>query len=304
MRCCCHEVLARRVRQAGQAGVRSERAETTAIRPDLHPECANLDLHVDSARVRRPNRRARLASMSADPFDPRSVDPNSVDPSNVDPNSGEERRQPPKPLVVLIHGEGQMPTSWQSQVEALADDFQLAAPWIRGLRPGAKDDFDMARAASDLMMLPISHGVGSMHVVGLSLGGTIALRIALEQPDLVDRLVLVNTHPEPSSMQLKVQAAALKMMSRRRLAAQGINKDAAQAVLKSMAADRVGDRLGEIQADTLVIASAGDRNRSDAATRLATTIPGATMELLAGGQLLNSDNPDGLNDLLVRFLKP
>jgi pimeloyl-ACP methyl ester carboxylesterase len=99
------------------------------------------------------------------------------------------------PPVILIQGVGVCGTGWLPQVEGLSGDFQCMVFDNRGIgrsRPlsGGVSVEQMARDALHLM----SHvGWQSAHVVGHSLGGLIALQLALAEPERVRSLSLLCT---------------------------------------------------------------------------------------------------------------
>jgi pimeloyl-ACP methyl ester carboxylesterase len=101
------------------------------------------------------------------------------------------------PVILLLHGYvADGPTTWRPQIEDLSDDFTLVA-WDA---PGAgsstdpPEDLGMAGYADCLagfVTLVISR---SVHVVGLSFGGALALELCRRHPELVSRLVLVSAY--------------------------------------------------------------------------------------------------------------
>lgn len=93
--------------------------------------------------------------------------------------------------VVLIHG-GQLDRRmWDREFDALADGYHVIRYDVRGfgLSPaGADTNF---RSSADLGALLDSLGIARTAIVGLSLGGRIAVDFAIAHPERVDRLVLL-----------------------------------------------------------------------------------------------------------------
>ncbi len=91
--------------------------------------------------------------------------------------------------VLLLHAGIADSRMWRPQVEALeATGYRVIAPDLRGfgerrLEPAA---FSHVRDAEALLDGPAA-------VVGNSLGGRVALELALHRPDLVERLVLIDS---------------------------------------------------------------------------------------------------------------
>ena len=100
------------------------------------------------------------------------------------------------PPVVLLHGGGPGASglsNWTHNVDALAERFTLVIPDLPGYGRSTKhvehdDPFgDLAAAVGGLID---ELGLERAHLVGNSYGGAAALRLALDRPDRVDRMVL------------------------------------------------------------------------------------------------------------------
>lgn len=95
--------------------------------------------------------------------------------------------------VVLVHGFGGDKTNWLFNQEAVAAGraayaFDLAGHGESGL-PG--EDASPAALAADLAAALDALGVGAAHLVGHSLGGAVAIRLAQARPDLARSLALI-----------------------------------------------------------------------------------------------------------------
>jgi pimeloyl-ACP methyl ester carboxylesterase len=103
------------------------------------------------------------------------------------------------PATLLLHGIGNYGRYWDFFAEAIAGRLRLVATDARGHgesgRPAdgyASEDF-VADATAVLDALAIDRAL----VVGHSMGGTHAIRLAAAHPDRVERLVVVDAGPEP-----------------------------------------------------------------------------------------------------------
>ncbi|MFN3429260.1 MAG: alpha/beta fold hydrolase [Candidatus Sericytochromatia bacterium] len=104
------------------------------------------------------------------------------------------------PSVVLLHGAGASGWTWRPVVERLAGYHCLVPDLPEHGRSLAVAPFTIPDAASRLaaMIRDRAHG-GRAHVVGLSLGGQVALQLAATAPERVTRLLVsgVALHPAP-----------------------------------------------------------------------------------------------------------
>ena len=100
------------------------------------------------------------------------------------------------PVVLLLHGLGATCESWQLQAPALANaGYRVIAPDMRGF---GKSTFPGGRISPKIMAGDISRllellSLEEVHLVGISLGGTVALELVLANPELVKSLVITNS---------------------------------------------------------------------------------------------------------------
>lgn len=206
-------------------------------------------------------------------------------------------------LLVLLHGLGQTPQSWQDQVTALPEGLRAAAPWLHGLRPNGTDEFSLGGASSAIGAELIKHGAQRAHLCGLSVGAMAALQFAVDAPDQVDRLVLCGAQVRPPKSVMWLQRQILKATPAARLAQQGIHKEKAQQALAILAEADFTDRLDQVRAPTLVVCGDKDRANLPASRLIADQVPGAELVLIAGaGNAPNTERPDEFNEALYGFL--
>jgi 2-hydroxy-6-oxo-6-(2'-aminophenyl)hexa-2,4-dienoate hydrolase len=119
------------------------------------------------------------------------------------------------PLLVLVHGGGAGADSWgnwSSCLPAYAKNFRVIAPDMPGFgRTGKPDpsqyDYSQESRNRHLIALLEKLDTGPVNIIGNSMGGATALGIAIERPDLINKLVLMGSaglgiaNPDPSYMQ-------------------------------------------------------------------------------------------------------
>ena len=100
------------------------------------------------------------------------------------------------PRVVFLHGGGQNAHTWDTVIVGLGEPA-LAVDLPGHGRSAWRDDGDYGPRESAATLVPILRELtpDADLVVGMSLGGLIALRLAVSAPDLVRELVLVDVTP-------------------------------------------------------------------------------------------------------------
>ncbi|MGA2286011.1 MAG: alpha/beta hydrolase [Dehalococcoidia bacterium] len=94
--------------------------------------------------------------------------------------------------LVLIHGAGDSLRLWEAQVPELSRHYRVLAYDVRGFGESelGEAEVDVSLLAADLRELLRALGIDRAFVLGHSMGGRIALQLAIEQPDMVRALIL------------------------------------------------------------------------------------------------------------------
>ncbi|HPH96875.1 MAG TPA: alpha/beta hydrolase [Anaerolineaceae bacterium] len=240
-------------------------------------------------------------------------------------------------MILLIHGLGSTADMWQLQMPVLEQNgFRPVAMDIPGFGQShfLKKGWSIRRAAGTLVEYLDMKQVDRADIVGISMGGTVALTLALDYPERVRRLVLVNTfarlRPDTAGgwfyfLKRAVMISTMGMEAQARFVSQRIFPGPDQAELREelfkqvMQADPaayrgtmkalglfdVHQRLREIQARTLVVTGANDTTvRPANQAELALKIPNARQVMIPrAGHAVVIDQAEVFNQELVDFLK-
>lgn len=102
-------------------------------------------------------------------------------------------------LVLLLHGFPEFWYSWRHQLVDLSDEFTVVAPDLRGVnlsdKPSSVSDYEVHKLVDDAVGLIHQLGFENAHVVGHDWGGGIAWSLARTHPEVVERLVVLQTPP-------------------------------------------------------------------------------------------------------------
>jgi len=249
--------------------------------------------------------------------------------------------------VLLLHGFGTCNFLWRAVAPEIADAGQTAYA-IDLFGHGQSDrpadaDFGIAEQAEYLDAAMTAMRVSRGVIVGVDIGGDVAMRLAATRADRVEKLVLINTpafDDLPAKDITRMQRRTAKFAFRLSRGVMGA-APLLEGVLKGSVADPekmpmklvarylapfVGpgganhlltlgssisnsdideDDMKEIQAPTLIIWGEEDRwCDSKVPDRLAATIPDARVVKLPGiGRLVPEESPEQLSKLILDFIK-
>jgi pimeloyl-ACP methyl ester carboxylesterase len=112
-------------------------------------------------------------------------------------------------LVILLHGFPEFWFGWRSQIAPLAaSGYRVVAADTRGYNLSSKPEdfkaYGVDELANDIQGLIRELGADSAHIAGHDWGGTIAWTLAMNHPEVVERLAILNAaHPRRLSEGLK-----------------------------------------------------------------------------------------------------
>ncbi|HET9392846.1 MAG TPA: alpha/beta fold hydrolase [Candidatus Rubrimentiphilum sp.] len=240
------------------------------------------------------------------------------------------------PPVVFVHGLGLDMRMWDDQFDVFARRYRVMRYDLRGFGKSAPQTEERFLHAEDLRALMDHLEAPKANVIGLSLGGMIALQFALLFSDALWKLVLVDAALDGFEWSGEWEAAYAAI--RERAAQQGasaanqmwmehdlfaparerpecrsklaqmvtecsgwtwVNKSTARGIRPPSA-----ERLGEILAPTLVLV--GERDLPDfqrIANKLTAEIPAARkVEMKGVGHMSNMENAELFNTIVNGFL--
>ncbi len=225
--------------------------------------------------------------------------------------------------LALIPGFSQPASAWAPVIDALpasiaADSHPLDVP----------DGLDFVATATELGTV-----AGPGVYVGYSMGGRLALRLALDRPDLVHALVLVSTAPGFDEPQVRAARAEQDRVRAEHIHTMGVGafleewlaqplfatlpRDEAMIDQRTatMSAPRLahqmttlgqgvmeplGDRLRELRMPTTIVVGRADLRYAEIGRSMAARIPVATLIELDGGHALPLEQPAALSKVIAR----
>ncbi|WP_066827778.1 alpha/beta fold hydrolase [Sphingomonas mali] len=107
---------------------------------------------------------------------------------------------PTNPAIILLHGFPESHRTWRHQIADLSEDHFVLAPDQRGFakssKPEGVENYTADKPVADMIALADRFDLERFTLVGHDWGGAIAWMAALNHPDRVARLIIINApHP-------------------------------------------------------------------------------------------------------------
>jgi 2-succinyl-6-hydroxy-2,4-cyclohexadiene-1-carboxylate synthase len=244
------------------------------------------------------------------------------------------------PALVLLHGFTGSRRTWTPLRDALSRRRRLIAVDLPGHGDSSAPDGDLRALATALVAVLDRHAVPRADWLGYSLGGRAALHVAVHHADRVCRLVLESTSPGIADAAARRERAAADahladairndgletfierwtaqplFATQRRLPApvrEGERAIRAANTTDGLAASLLAfgpgtqeplwERLGEVQAPTLLVAGANDATYRAHADAMARRLRSATIAVVPdAGHAVHLENPTAFTVAVDAFL--
>lgn len=250
--------------------------------------------------------------------------------------------------LLLVHGFTGAKEDFADFLDGFADrGWHVVAPDLRGHgasdAPTDEEAYSLEEMAADVLALADTLGWETFDLLGHSMGGMVAQVLALQVPERLRSLVLMDTghgpveglEPAvvalaaevvrtegverlleisaelesiraprtPSEVRVREERAGYIEFGDRKMRASAAAMYAAMIQLLASAEDRL-DALRDLDVRTLVVVGEEDAGFVGPSERLAETIPGATLEVIAdAAHAPQFENPDRWWKVVSRFLE-
>jgi pimeloyl-ACP methyl ester carboxylesterase len=236
--------------------------------------------------------------------------------------------------LLLIHGLGSSTQDWELQIPYLAAHYQVIVFDLRGHGKTDKPNhpYTVSEFANDTLALIKALSLEKVHVVGHSLGGMIAFQLALDHPEYVKTLTIINSAPAVIFPGIKAQVLfylrgvsvrlfGMKHLSHnlskmlfpkpeqenlRLLFVQRWLENDPQAYINSLHAFKnwsVMHKLSEIKCPTLIITADNDYTPVSFKEFYARLIPGSKVVIIQDSRHISTiDQSEAVNKALAAFL--
>lgn len=200
---------------------------------------------------------------------------------------------------IFVHGLGQTASSWEKTIRCLNDAAQ-----VRCIDLVCGDGHSAVTYESLYQKLCREcNGIeGKVDLCGLSLGGVLSLNYAIDFPDKINSLVLINAQYKMPKLLLKMQSIIFRFIPSGKFDAMGFSKRDFLTLSQSMERLSLQPSLSRVVCPTLILYGQKDRVNKKAAIDLSRLIRQSRLEAIAAaGHEINIEQPGYLGEALNVF---
>ena len=204
-------------------------------------------------------------------------------------------------INILVHGLGQTDKSWDKVKEILnqgninvetPDLFEIAKNYQLTYENVFTVFVDYCNSFSD-----------KLNLVGLSLGGILAIDYAILHPEKVNSITLCGVPYEMPKKLLKIQNFIFKFMPKRTFDNIGISKENFIQLTNSMTELNIKEKISKLKSPILVVCGEKDTANLESANKLNENIENSTLKIIRNaGHEVNIDAPEKFAEIIKEFL--
>lgn len=235
----------------------------------------------------------------------------------------EERGPDTAPAILFLHGSMVAGWMWTEQVAALSDAYRIVVPDLPGIGASASEEWTSFAGAAEAVAEEIGRrSPDGAHIVGLSLGGIVALNLGVAHPELCRSLLVSGVPSGTLSVSLRLLSGAMAAAYGTRLGSRMIgrlfglrdaasleafvatatetDRSAIRAISSEVASRPLPDGLEHVTVPTLAVVGEKDTKPARRAVPwLAATMPNAKGAQVPGvGHQWNAEDPTLFSDMV------
>lgn len=230
--------------------------------------------------------------------------------------------------LILIHGAGGMSSYWANQLSELSRKFRVIAIDLpgHGKSERMKEKPTTERYVEHVVGFMKQINLGKAVIAGHSMGGVVVQLLALEHPELVEKLIMIDSsakfqdqgnlpgcirdNPEEAGLELLNRLLSPKTLAEGKLASImeyfQVGADFDLSILAddfdALSGIDLSGRLTEINVPTLIVAGADDMIASSSRF-LHENIKGSTLEMIPeAGHMPMLEQPKKFNKIILDFI--
>ena len=209
--------------------------------------------------------------------------------------------------LIMLHGNGESGEYFINQIEHFQSRYRVIAPDTRGhgRSPRGEAPFTIAQFANDLYDFMQGLGIARAVLLGFSDGANIAMKFAMQHPEMVKALILNGGNLDPSGVKRTAQfpiEIGYKIACRFAAKSPSAKKNAEMLGLMVNEPHIAPEELKKLDLPVLVIAGTKDMIRRKHTELIARSLPRAQLVFLKGDHFIANREPEVFNRAVSAFL--
>ncbi|MFR2788071.1 MAG: alpha/beta hydrolase [Clostridia bacterium] len=203
-------------------------------------------------------------------------------------------------INILVHGLGQDEKSWNEVKSQLNNNgINVETPNLFSIVKNYQVNYEnIYRTFADYC----NNFKEKINLVGISLGGILAIDYAIEYSEKINSIVLIGTPYDIPKKMLKLQNFIFKFMPKKTFESMEISKKDFINLTNSMYKLDIKLKVSKIKCSTLVLCGEKDNANIKSAHYLSENIKNAKIKIIENtGHIVNEENPNELAKLLIEF---
>ena len=203
--------------------------------------------------------------------------------------------------LVLVHGSGQKADSWSRTAALLEGEANIHCPQLSQLTKGGPASWFRLASGFESYMEQLED---KPILVGLSLGGMLALDYAARHGKKLAHLVLIGTPHRIPRLALGFQNLVFHALPKSTFDSMAFSKADTFALSRSMKDVDLEAAIAALSVPTTVVCGSKDRTNLDSARYIASHVEGARLIILEGvGHIVNEEAPQLLAPVIKDVLE-
>ena len=209
---------------------------------------------------------------------------------------------------LLLHGNGEDSSYFKNQIRHFQRHYRVIALDTRGhgRSPRGSAPFTIQQFSRDLYDFMTARGIARAVILGFSDGANIAMRFAMEHPDMVRALILNGGNLDPAGVKRTTQLPieiGYRIATRFAAKSEDAKRNAEMLGLMVNEPHIRPRELSRITAPALVLGGTRDMIRGSHTREIAENLPHAQLTILRGDHFVANRRPAEFNRAVDDFLK-
>ena len=209
---------------------------------------------------------------------------------------------------LLLHGNGEDSSYFKNQIRHFQRHYRVIALDTRGhgRSPRGSAPFTIQQFSRDLYDFMTARGIARAVILGFSDGANIAMRFAMEHPDMVRALILNGGNLDPAGVKRTTQLPidiGYRIATRFAAKSEDAKRNAEMLGLMVNEPHIRHRELSRITAPALVLCGTRDMIRGSHTREIAENLPHAQLTILRGDHFVANRRPAEFNRAVDDFLK-